>query len=161
MIMARNRSEKEWRQIIDGTKTAKEIAYENGTSICNVYHIAKKLNITLKDPRDDDKDYHGVLIEQLKEELSKMPVTAVVHKYGLNSINPRSFLAKRNIPYFQKIDTKFNQINEVPDIMCKRPGEARDMIRTLCDFYTDASIARVFGCTRQYIYQIRNENEKQ
>ena len=159
--MAKNRSEKEWRQIIDGTKTAKEIAYENGTSICNVYHIAKKLNITLKDPRDNNEDYHGVSIEQLKEELSKMPVTAVAHKYGLNSINLRSFLAKRNIPYFQVKDIKSECVNEVPAVRCRRAGEARDMIRTLCDFYTDASIARVFGCTRPYIYQIRNENEKQ
>lgn len=159
--MARNRTEKEWRQIIDGTKTAKEIAYEAECSIATVYVSARKYNLPLKDSRMSATDYHGIPVEQLKEELSRMPVTIVAHKYGLDPVSLRSFVAKRNIPYFQKIDTKFDQINEVPDIMCKRPGKAKDMIRTLCNFYTDASIAHVFGCTRQYIYQIRKENEKQ
>ena len=158
--MARNRTEKEWRQIIDGTKTAKEIACENGVSICNVYHMAKKYNLQLKDSRMSVMDYHGLPVEQLREELAHMPITAIASKYGFSVSGLISFANRRNIPYFQRIDRKFERISEVPSIQCKRAGEAKDMIRTLCDFYTDASIARVFGCTRQYIYQIRKGIEK-
>ena len=39
----------------------------------------------------------------------------------------------------------------------KRTGEAQDMIRTLCSTYTDASIGRVFGYSKERIRQIRNE----
>ena len=39
----------------------------------------------------------------------------------------------------------------------RRTGMAMDMIRTLIPIYTDASIARVFGYSRERIRQIRNE----
>lgn len=39
----------------------------------------------------------------------------------------------------------------------RRTGEAMDMIKTLIPVYTDASIARVFGYSREWIRQIRNE----
>lgn len=41
----------------------------------------------------------------------------------------------------------------------KRTGEAMDMIKTLIPVYTDASIARVFGYSKERIRQIRNEIE--
>ena len=39
----------------------------------------------------------------------------------------------------------------------RRSGEAMDMIKTLIPIYTDASIARVFGYSREWIRRIRNE----
>lgn len=39
----------------------------------------------------------------------------------------------------------------------RRTGMAMDMIKTLIPIYTDASIARVFGYSRERIRQIRNE----
>ena len=39
----------------------------------------------------------------------------------------------------------------------RRSGEALDMIKTLLPVYTDASIARVFGYSKERIRQIRNE----
>ena len=39
----------------------------------------------------------------------------------------------------------------------RRTGEAMDMIKTLIPVYTDASIARVFGYSKERIRQIRNE----
>lgn len=39
----------------------------------------------------------------------------------------------------------------------KRTGEAMDMIKTLIPIYTDASIARVFGYSKERIRQIRSE----
>ena len=42
---------------------------------------------------------------------------------------------------------------------CKRTGEAQDMIRHLAKTFTLASIARVFGYTRENIRQICADNE--
>ena len=42
---------------------------------------------------------------------------------------------------------------------CKRTGEAQDMIRYLAKTFTMASIARVFGYTRENIRQICADNE--
>lgn len=39
----------------------------------------------------------------------------------------------------------------------RRTGEAMDMIKTLLPVYTNASIARVFGYSKERIRQIRNE----
>ena len=44
---------------------------------------------------------------------------------------------------------------------CKRTGEAQDMIRYLSKAFTMASIARVFGYTRENIRQICADNEEQ
>ena len=43
---------------------------------------------------------------------------------------------------------------------CKRTGEAHDMIRFLSKTFTMASIARVFGYTRENIRQICADNEE-
>ena len=43
---------------------------------------------------------------------------------------------------------------------CKRTGEAQDMIRHLAKTFTMASIARVFGYTRESIRQICAESEE-
>lgn len=43
---------------------------------------------------------------------------------------------------------------------CKRTGEAQNMIRYLSKAFTMASIARVFGYTRESIRQICAENEE-
>lgn len=43
---------------------------------------------------------------------------------------------------------------------CKRTGEAKDMIRYLSKAFTMASIARVFGYTRENIRQICADNEE-
>ena len=43
---------------------------------------------------------------------------------------------------------------------CKRTGEAQDMIRYLSRAFTMASIARVFGYTRERIRQICAESEE-
>ena len=43
---------------------------------------------------------------------------------------------------------------------CKRTGEAQDMIRYLSKAFTMASIARVFGYTRERIRQICADNEE-
>ena len=42
----------------------------------------------------------------------------------------------------------------------KRTGEVRDMIVTLCDYYSYASIGRVFGYSRERIRQIWKESKK-
>ena len=44
---------------------------------------------------------------------------------------------------------------------CKRTGEAQDMIRYLAKTFTMASIARVFGYSRESIRQICADNEEQ
>lgn len=43
---------------------------------------------------------------------------------------------------------------------CKRTGEAQDMIRYLSKAFTMASIARVFGYTRENVRQICADNEE-
>lgn len=43
---------------------------------------------------------------------------------------------------------------------CKRTGEAQDMIRYLSKAFTMASIARVFGYTKESIRQICADNEE-
>lgn len=42
-------------------------------------------------------------------------------------------------------------------ILLRKTGEAHDMIRELSKTFTDASIARVFGYSKERIRQIRNE----
>ena len=43
---------------------------------------------------------------------------------------------------------------------CKRTGEAQDMIRYLSKAFTNTSIARVFGYTKERIRQICADNEE-
>ena len=51
-------------------------------------------------------------------------------------------------------------VNKLSAHSCKRTGEAQNMIRYLSKAFTMASIARVFGYTRESIRQICAENEE-
>lgn len=71
-------------------------------------------------------------------------------------------MVRRNFEYVRvKKRSKFEDIPVIQNNKkFKRTGEAMDMIKTLLDFYTDASIARVFGYSRERIRQIRMEVQK-
>lgn len=155
------RTKEEWCKIIDGTKTAEQIARECSVNIATVYHAAKRFGLTLFDPAMHETEYRGIPLDLLKKELSSMPIGQVCVKYKLNETLLRNFIAKRNIEYVRVKRRSILEDQPRQDVkQFKRTGEAMDMIKTLLDFYTDASIARVFGYSRERIRQIRMEVQK-
>lgn len=156
--MRKRRTEEEWRKIIDGTKTARDIAIDCNVSIGNVYYVAERYGLKLIEPCLLKKEYHGVPLKVLKDELEKLPISAVCLKYGLSSAALDSFLTKRGIKFFKVKQRYINKEPTVPKSL-RRTGMAHDMIRTLLPYYTDASIGRVFGYSKEMIRQIRKESE--
>lgn len=156
------RSEAEWREIIDGTKTAEQIARECKVALGTVYYNAKRFNLPIYDPTFDETQYRGIPIDVLKAELKAMPISEVAARHGIHEVLLRGYVVRRNFEYVRvKKRSKFEDIPVIQNNKkIKRTGEAMDMIKTLLDFYTDASIARVFGYSKERIRQIRMEVKK-
>ncbi len=156
-----NQKEEFWRKTIDGTKTAFQIAKEVNVNETTVYYAAKRYGLKLPKPKDLVDNYHGISLEVLKEELKTMPVSYVANKHGLTDGGLRQFALCRGIEIIKVQKQRFDK-DKAPNtnIKIRRTGEAIDMIKTLLPFYTDASIARVFGYSKERIRQIRNKMEK-
>lgn len=75
------RSEAEWREIIDGTKTAEQIARECKVALGTVYYNARRFNLPIYDPTFDETQYRGIPIDVLKAELKTMPISEVAAKH--------------------------------------------------------------------------------
>ena len=158
-----NQKEEFWRKIIDGTKTAFQIAKEEKVNETTVYNAAKRYGLYLPRQKDLVDNYHGIPLEVLKKELKTMPVSSVAKKYGLTHCGLRQFALCRGIETIrvQRQRQEFDKDKaDNPNIKIRRTGEAMDMIKTLLPFYTDASIARVFGYSKERIRQIRNETKE-
>jgi len=92
-------------------------------------------------------------IEQLKEYGKNHTITECSRHFNISPNTISSY--KKRFKFETKRhcgDTSYNNTCKI-----KHTGEAQDMIRTLCETYTDAAIGRVFGYSRERIRQIRNE----
>ena len=150
---------KDWEKIIDGTKTAYEIAEENNVSVGEVYYMSKKYSLPLKNGRKtlaNMLDYHGISVEQLKADIAVMPISSVAKKYSLDANALRNWCIVRGIKYTKNKDKITVNTDFVPK---RRTGEMMDMIKYLLPKFTDASIARVFGYSKEGIRLIRKQME--
>ena len=98
-----------------------------------------------------------LVTEEMKDFLKEHTVAETAHKFHV-SYNWLSIKVRElNIPY-QRHNCKEVKLSTHS---CKRTGEAQDMIRHLAKTFTMASIARVFGYTRESIRQICADNEEE
>lgn len=93
---------------------------------------------------------------EMKDFLKEHTVTETAHKFhvGCNWLYIK--IREMNLPY-KRHNCKEAKLSIHS---CKRTGEAQDMIRYLSKAFTMASIARVFGYTRERIRQICVESEE-
>jgi hypothetical protein len=98
--------------------------------------------------------YH--ITDEMKDFLKEHTVKETAYKFhvGYNWLSIK--VREMNIP------CKWHNCKEVKlsTHSCKHTGEAQDMIRYLSKAFTMASIARVFGYTRENIRQICADNEE-
>lgn len=141
----------DWEKMIDGTKSAEQIAKEYKISRCHVYYIARKYNLPLV--KVLSSDYHGIPKEVLENDLKNMTVNDVANKYGFSTATLKNWCTVRGIEYHTVKRIVKTEIKHVR----KRTGESIDMIKYLMNEFTDASIARVFGYSKERIRQIRKE----
>lgn len=151
-------SKEDWEKIIDGTKTAKQVAKECQVNRQTVYHVSKKYSLPLLKDHLSYLEYHGVSAELIKKDLETMTLNDVAKKYGLDSSLLKEWCHCREIEYTTNKPCRLQPcVNAIKPK--KRTGEMMDMIKYLIPVFTDASIARVFGYSREWIRQIRNKME--
>ena len=100
--------------------------------------------------------YH--ITDEMKDFLKEHTVKETAFRFhvGYNWLYMK--IRDMNLPY-QRHNRKEVKLSAHS---CKRTGEAQDMIRYLSKTFTIASIARVFGYTRENIRQIcANNNEEE
>ncbi len=153
------RYEKDWRQIVDGTKTATQIAEEYGIQRNTVYVACKRYG--LKPARSIDLNFcKGIHADILKEELKVMFVTDVARKHGIELSFLIKWLSVRRIPYRTKRQQNVESEAKLMEIKAKTPPEnVMDTIKSLLPEYSNVSIARVFGYSREWIRRIRQAEE--
>ena len=95
--------------------------------------------------------------DEMKDFLKEHTVAETAHKFhvGYNWLSIK--VREMNLPY-KRHNCKEAKLSKHS---CKRTGEAQDMIRHLAKTFTMASIARVFGYTRENIRQICADNEEE
>lgn len=141
-------SDEAWRQYIDGTKTVEEVAEHFGVQITTARTRASMLGLPLKrkEPRFF-RDYPGI-----KEYAVTHTAKEVAEHYGMRLTTVYTMFNSYGIKYKRQTTSK-----GVARAVQHRTGEAQDMIITLCDFYSQASVARVFGYSKERVRQIYNE----
>lgn len=141
-------SDEAWRQYIDGTKTVEEVAEHFDVSVSSARNRASVLGLRLKrrEPRflTDNPGIKEYAATHTAEEIAK--------HYNMKLYNVYTMLNSYGFKYKRKPTSK-----SVARAVKHRTGEAQDMIVTLCDFYSQASIARVFGYSKERVRQIYNE----
>lgn len=149
-------TKEEWIKAIDGTKTAIEVAKELGCSRMLVYSAATRYGLPLKKDCLSNNEYHGISLEQLKEELENNSLWQVSKVHNVSYMALRTWLETRGVTNFML--NRPHKLKPTENLKpCKRTGEAHDMIKFLATRYTLASIGRVFGYSKERIRQIVNE----
>lgn len=125
--------------------------------------IAERFNLTYNQVNNWCRKYN---IHPLRQRQEKFVVTedfieyAKTHTIGqiINNfhISYATILSACKRENIVPLKVKLKHISEHKGNL-RRTGEAMDMIKTLIPVYTDASIARVFGYSKERIRQIRNE----
>ena len=141
-------SDEAWRQYIDGTKTVEEVAEHFGVQITSARVRASELGLQFKkkEPRffRDNPDIIEYAATHTADEIAE--------RYSMKHNAVYTMLNAYGIKYMRK-----NTSKGVARAVQHRTGEAHDMIVTLCDFYSQASIARVFGYSKERVRQLYNE----
>ena len=94
--------------------------------------------------------------DEMKDFLKEHTVKETAYKFHVNYNWLCIKIRDMNLPY-QRHNGKEVKLSAHS---CKRTGEAQNMIRYLSKAFTRASIARVFGYTRENIRQICADNEE-
>lgn len=141
-------SDEAWRQYIDGTKTVEEVAEHFGVQLTSARTRASELGLHFKKKEPWlFRNNPGI-----KEYAATHTADEIAEHYGMKPVNVYSLLNSYGIKYKRKLTSK-----GVARAVKHRTGEAQDMIVTLCDFYSQASIARVFGYFKERVRQLYNE----
>ena len=106
-------------------------------------------------PIADRGKYH--VTDEMKDFLKEHTVAETAHKFHVSCNWLYKKIQEMNLPY-KRHNCKEAKLSTHS---CKRTGEAQNMIRHLAKTFTMASIARVFGYTRENIRQICAENEEE
>jgi len=93
------RTKEDWEKIIDGTKTAEQIAKECQVNRQTVYYVSKKYSLPLLKDHLSYLEYHGVSAELLKKDLETMTLNDVAKKYGLQRFYLQEWCHCRGIEY--------------------------------------------------------------
>ena len=125
--------------------TRKEIMREFNVNYNCVGYFCRKNGLK---PLADRGKYH--VTDEMKDFLKEHTVTETAYRFhvGCNWLYIK--IRDMNLPY-KRHNCKEAKLSAHS---CKRTGEAQDMIRYLSKAFTMASIARVFGYTRESIRQI-------
>ena len=94
--------------------------------------------------------------DEMKDFLKEHTVTETAYKFHVSCNWLYKKIQEMNLPY-KRHNCKEAKLSAHS---CKRTGEAQNMIRYLSKAFTMASIARVFGYTRESIRQICAESEE-
>ena len=131
--------------------TRKEIMQKFNVNYNCVGYFCRKNGIK---PLADRCKFH--VTDEMKDFLKEHTVAETAHKFhvGYNWLSIK--VRELNLPH-QRHNCKEVKLSTHS---CKRTGEAQDMIRYLAKAFTFASIARVFGYTRESIRQICADNEE-
>ena len=132
--------------------TRKEIMREFNVNYNCVNYFCVKNGLK---PIADRGKYH--ITDEMKDFLKEHTVAETAYKFHVNYNWLYIKIRDMNLPY-QRHNCKEATLSKHS---CKRTGEAQNMIRYLSKVFTMASIARVFGYTRESIRQICAESEEE
>lgn len=133
------------------THTRKEIMREFNVNYNCVGYFCRKNGLK---PIAGGGKFH--VTDEMKDFLKEHTVAETAHKFHVSCNWLYIKIREMNLPY-QRHNCKEAKLSIHS---CKRTGEAQDMIRYLSKAFTFASIARVFGYTRESIRQICADNEE-
>lgn len=133
------------------THTRKEIMREFNVNYNCVGYFCRKNGLK---PLADRGKYH--VTDEMKDFLKEHTVTETAYRFHVGCDWLRMKIRDMNLPY-KRHNCKEAKLSAHS---CKRTGEAQNMIRYLSKAFTMASIARVFGYTRESIRQICAESEE-
>ena len=131
--------------------TRKEIMQEFGVNYNCVNYFCTKNGIK---PIAEGGKYH--ITDEMKDFLKEHTVAETAYKFHVGCSWLYMKIRDMDLPY-QRHNCKEAKLSAHS---CKRTGEAQNMIRYLSKAFTMASIARVFGYTRESIRQICADNEE-
>lgn len=134
------------------THTRSEIAEHFNLSYNQVNNWCIRNNI--HPIRERQEKYH--VTEDLIEFAKTHTITQTAIEFHLSYYTIQSICRSHSIkPIKNRIKSVYEHKGNL-----KRTGEAMDMIKALIPTFTDASIARVFGYSKERIRQIRMEMNK-
>ena len=131
--------------------TRKEIMQKFNVNYNCVGYFCRKNGLK---PIADRSKYH--VTDEMKDFLKEHTVKETAFRFHVNYNWLYIKIRDMNLPYKRHNGKEV----KLSTHSCKRTGEAQNMIRYLSKAFTFASIARVFGYTRESIRQICADNEE-